>query len=447
MYGFRTSRVLIIDDKPNEALPVLHALGALGIASLYHDCHPDADYTKKHSGIRLLFLDMVLENRSANESDPVAAANILVGALDQILERTSEPLIVVCWTKHKDFKEYFQKAFERAFPETPLKNVLLFNKDDLLDAKKRSELIKQIQNAMESLKPLSTLFGWEQMVHDSATRTTTALASLIQSATKTENVEWETCAYRICAALALAERGTRLVKESPDRAIKALFDALNPLLGDRLDHTSIPATPELSALAETLKQTAVLESNEWPKKSLLSSQLRAALNSMIHLSFKVMRSELNPGDIFFAYGKNADLGAAVFPDWKDVAEDTFISGEKPASPTPLPLVMEISAVCDFAQAKTRLPRFIAGFLVPETLKIVKSSAFTKRLGPLLIQLDDPNLEGVYYLVFNAHYLFSLRPDVSAQLTPSKRLRAPILADFTAWISGQMSRPGPLHIGP
>ena len=68
MHGFRTSRALIIDDNPTEALPVVHALGALGVASLYHDAAPEADYSRKHTGIRLLFLDMVLENRGASRT-------------------------------------------------------------------------------------------------------------------------------------------------------------------------------------------------------------------------------------------------------------------------------------------------------------------------------------------------------------------------------------------
>jgi len=115
MEGFRTSRALVIDDIPAEAIPVIQALGSMGIASIYHDASPDAVYSKKHTGMRLLFLDMVLTNRSASESDPEGAANALTGALGQLIELSNEPVVAVCWTRHPDFKEDFQKAFSRVF--------------------------------------------------------------------------------------------------------------------------------------------------------------------------------------------------------------------------------------------------------------------------------------------------------------------------------------------
>jgi len=250
MHGFRTSRALIIDDNPTEAMPVVHALGGLGVASLYHDAAPDADYSRKHTGIRLLFLDMVLENRGASEDDPDAAANILVGALGQLIEHSSDPLVVVCWTKYKDFKEAFKKAFERAFPGTPLENVLLLNKGDLSDPAKRETLVKAIEAAFESLRPLSLLFGWEQMVHNAATQTTSALATLVQNAASSGKIPWGDCSYQICAALALAERGSRLASEKPEHALASFYDSLTPLLADQLDHLGLRPATETSEKPE-----------------------------------------------------------------------------------------------------------------------------------------------------------------------------------------------------
>ena len=162
-----------------------------------------------------------------------------MGALGQLIEHSSDPLVVVCWTKYKDFKDAFKKAFERAFPGTPLENVLLLNKGDLSDPAKRELLVKAIEGAFESLRPLSLLFGWEQLVHNAATQTTSALARLVQNAASSGKIPWGDCSYQICAALALAERGSRLATEKPEHALASFYDSLTPLLADQLDHLGL----------------------------------------------------------------------------------------------------------------------------------------------------------------------------------------------------------------
>src|SRR4029077_14324026 len=123
-------------------------------------------------------------------------------------------------------------------------------------------------------------------------------------------------------------------------ATKALFEALNPLLTDRLDHSSIPAGPAVDDVAQSLLQTVKDEHEQQTKGrktqdevrqqtagigfvrkhfsqevttenlqsiaripdealSLLSSELRAALNTMLHISDNVCQGEVCPGNIFF----------------------------------------------------------------------------------------------------------------------------------------------------
>ncbi len=516
MHGFRTSRALIIDDTLKEALPVIHALGALGIASLYHDASPDADYSRKHSGLRLLFLDMVLENRGATENDAEGAANILVGALDQIIEPSAAPLVVVCWTKYKDFKEDFKKAFVRAFPNTRLEDVLLLNKDDFSDPEKRNVLLERIDDALATLRPLSLLLSWEQMVHDAATQTTSALANLVQSAVMANGSKWDDAAYQICAALALAERGSRLADEQGEHALAAFYDCLTPLLADRLDHmglrrtlTEVEAsheaapvetatveptgvdskaeaaltkveeskaaetnkvTPDKPAEAtpltsDTIQSTAVgvetasklletvkNEVNQWKlNASLLSSSLRAGLNTMLLVSENVRSDVMCPGYVF-SFEPNSSNSKATkqcLSCWKDALHDTFVISGRPPTDC-VPVLVEMTAVCDFAQDKAKLPRFVAGFIFPEaTNGIFRGTVgYTRRLGPLLFNRDtEPKLKGVYFLGLNAHFVVSLNRALAEQLTPFLRLRAAPLADCVAWVSQQAMRPGYTTVGP
>ncbi len=449
MQGFNTARVLVLDDQLEQAMPVIRALGSLGIAAIYHNGGLDVPLERKLTGVRVMFVDMVLAEHGADANDPKSCVALVTDTLNRLVEDSFDPVTVVCWTGHEEMAADFFTALKLAFPKAKIDKVIVAEKPDPSGEDECVEMLRDlITQEILAQHPVNALFRWEQMVHDAATKTTSEITRLMRGA-ECDSKPWGQCGYEICAALALAERGSRLLDESEFRSLKALFDALNPLLSDRLDHAPVPTEPELNPLVKMLKETATAELAQWPKKSFLTSQLRAALNTMVHLSPNVTQAELCPGDIFFANGKNAEIAGNVFPDWKDVREEIFKPMEDSSVQQLIPLVMEVSASCDFAQAKTRLPRFIAGFFVPEAeMKTFKTSGFTKKLGPLFVSTDgEIRLDGVYHLVCNAHYLLSIKRDVSKNLVPTRRLRTPILSDFLAWIGSHMSRPGPLHIGP
>lgn len=448
MQGFNTARVLVLDDQLEQAMPVIRALGSLGMAAIYHNGGLDVPLERKLKGIRVMFVDMVLAEHGADANDRKACIAMVTETLDRLVEDSFDPVTVVCWTGHEEMSGDFFTALKLAFPKAKIDKVIVAEKPDPSKADECVEMLRKvITEEVLAQHPVNALFRWEQIVHDAATQTTAEITRLMRGAV-CEEKPWGQCGYEICAALALAERGSRLLEEDEFRSLKALFDALNPLLSDRLDHVAAPTESELAPLVKTLKETATAELAQWPRKSLLTSHLRAELNTMVHLSPNVTQAELCPGDIFLADGENAEVAGDTFPDWQEVREEMFNSDEN-SSGQPIPLVMEVSASCDFAQAKTRLPRFIAGFFVPEfKMKTVKRSGYTKILGPLLISAEgNIKLNGVYYLMCNAHYLLSIRREVSVNLVPTRRLRTPILSDFLAWISSHMSRPGPLHIGP
>jgi hypothetical protein len=449
MQGFNTARVLVLDDQLEQAMPVIRALGSLGMAAIYHNGGVDVPLERKLTGVRVMFIDMVLAEHGADANDPTSCIALVTQTLNRLVEDSYDPITVVCWTGHEDMAGAFFTALKLAFPKAKIDNVIVAQKPDASEEDECVEKLRQlITEAIQAQRPVNALFRWEQMVHDAATQTTSEITRLMRGAECKEKA-WGQCGYQICAALALAERGSRLLDEDDFRSLKALFDALNPLLSDRLDYSPVPDEPELGSLAKTLKETAKAELAQWPKKSLLTSELRAALNTMVHLSPNATQGELCPGDVYFADEKNCKIAGDAFPDWKDVRGEICSSEENSSASPLIPLVIEVSAACDFAQAKTRLPRFIAGFFVPESKKkIIRRSNYAKMVGPLFIKTDGEfKLDGVYYLVCNAHYLLSIERTRAIELAPSRRLRTPILSDFLAWIGSHMSRPGPLHIGP
>ena len=69
------AKALVIDDKPDEALPVIHALSMLGIPAIYSD--GTIEDVESLYDIRIIFIDMVLSKLGADANDPVGCANMV----------------------------------------------------------------------------------------------------------------------------------------------------------------------------------------------------------------------------------------------------------------------------------------------------------------------------------------------------------------------------------
>src|SRR5439155_24201652 len=85
MKNLRTARVLIIDDAPSEAMPVVEALGRLGIGCVYisGDRVEDLEALKPFSGIRVAFVDMKLDVEGSAREVVGKTVKVLKAALAQ----------------------------------------------------------------------------------------------------------------------------------------------------------------------------------------------------------------------------------------------------------------------------------------------------------------------------------------------------------------------------
>src|SRR3989339_734888 len=94
-----TSRVLVVDDKPEEAIPILTALSEVGVGCVYVK---GDDYerlpTKPIEGIRLVFLDM----RLGEGGDQKGVLSKTLHVLKKCVSPNTMPLVVVCWTMHPE---------------------------------------------------------------------------------------------------------------------------------------------------------------------------------------------------------------------------------------------------------------------------------------------------------------------------------------------------------
>jgi hypothetical protein len=103
-------------------------------------------------------------------------------------------------------------------------------------------------------------------------------------------------------------------------------------------------------------------------------------------------------------------------------------------------LIEVSPVCDFAQDKRPVCRFVAALIVPDTIESVfpKSHAFLFRLGGFRL----PGEEGVFHLIVNARFALGIKGgDKLIRARPILRLRSAVLSSLQSWLSAHAARPG------
>ena len=76
MKGLRTGRVIVIDDKLGEALPLIKALWLRGIPVTFCSGQPDEFPSEPYRGMRLVFLDLhLIEGGGAHGAIQATAGN------------------------------------------------------------------------------------------------------------------------------------------------------------------------------------------------------------------------------------------------------------------------------------------------------------------------------------------------------------------------------------
>jgi hypothetical protein len=105
--------VVVIDDQPNEALPIVQTLSRNGIATHYFKGNSEKDIPLQPlSGIRLVFLDLQL----IDSHDEHQLAQHGFNTLKKIIDSNNGPYLLVLWSKNK---EKYKKDFINLLPTCP----------------------------------------------------------------------------------------------------------------------------------------------------------------------------------------------------------------------------------------------------------------------------------------------------------------------------------------
>lgn len=431
MNGLLGARVIIVDDKADEALPVIKAFARKGIPTTFFDgtIGELPPQSKPLSGVRLAILDMDLIEGGASEKAKAAA---LVTRLERILGPANGPYVALLWTNHPELREEFESyAFSSKKLPNPILTVLLTKAEcKTATGKFRLSVVAQkLDAALSQAAPLQLLQGWEEKCFGAATAVTNALSKLAETDAATLadwRVQWKNQLLTLMHDMAEAEMAKNL---DADCCAEGLYNSLNPLHTDRMESQSIELSDtESASVVEVLAAPSATTTNQ-----------KAQVNTMLHLAFENL-DRFSPGNIYVFPKK-------TIPDWvatnKELVFDLANNDQREVSKLSRRMLIETSAVCDHAQRNIRTHRLIMGLLVPaEKRKSMKRKVgFVFSFGPLHLGRPVVAKDGNYYFYFSARHAVTRGLSQLKKLKAVTRLRTQALSDLQAWYSNQSSRPG------
>jgi len=439
MISLQGVKVLLVDNDLGEALPVIKAFAKKGIPLAYFDGNINdlPAGSDKLKGVRLAILDMDLGGAGDTPDNKIST---LIARLQAILAIDNGPYTMIAWTEHAELVDLLETKLFTLFQaavnqqdKVPLPVLCIrFEKKDFKTGTNFDidKLSSSVETELKNSIPLGIMQAWEEKCLRAATGVTNSLSDMV--AKQGDNLaawkeSWNNGYLDLLISLAREEIGDDNLNNK-ETFLKALFGALNPLHVDFLE-TNFPPLPEIP--------DGIISQPGKGKKGL--NPLAGKINTKLHFSFEDV-DQFRPGNVYkladydglFPVSSRSIFYDLVQPEIKD-KDDVF--------PKVIPILLEVSASCDFSQNKINLARFLTGILIPSgeinKFKAPKESpGYSLSLG--LFWFDEKDC----YLLLSSQHTVSLGlQEVKKHLHAFARLRSQGLIHVQFWMAQQLSRPG------
>ncbi len=445
MIGLKGGRVIVVEDDEKDALPILRALARKGIPAIYFNGSstevPKED--ERLVGVRLAILDMDVVGGGATHKSFLATLGNL---LKNILREDNGPYVIIAWTQHKDLVDNFDTLI---FSTPELPKPIIIVTIEKAECKEDGEfnftmVSEKLEEALGNFSPLMFLEAWEEKCFEAATEVTNALSGL---ATPQANgpepwrKDWKSQLLQLMHALAKAETGSTPV--DGDTAISALYYSLIPLHADRIEYKN----EDISVAVHT-KSSEIL--SEEAARECDVTRI-AKINAMLHLAFSPM-NKFQAGNVY-PYPQDNPL-PVEYPRPYDIVDDflvpkfdkkEWIENMPEVLKRSIPVLVEVSPICDHVQKNIRIARLIAGLVIPAEIAKEKKTIkyrgdFIWRFGPIYLETELVSV-GEYFLLLSTRHLISFNLDQAKQLKPLMRLRSQAFGNLQASLWHHATRPG------
>lgn len=450
--------IVVIDDNKEELDNIKNAFFEAGIPCLpiqYVNDDPDNESGIDHVDIsEWISPRIVVTDLNLTETQNAKAVN-LAGPLAKMLQRLSlkGPYLLCIWSKlEKDVDGVMRVLEERHRDDMALPlQVSVISKTEFLSEAGR--LKEKIKNLISENSLFDMLFNWEVRISEAGRSAISMLYSLAQGNNESKSIEDRAAELRkILAAVGNEAIG---LKNAADNPALAMETGLIPVLEDQIRSMS-------DADLDGKWSAAVPEIGE---KQTIDDSVKSKLNAFYHIEEVAEVYPKNSRGVFVCLnmgylqkrGNREKFERRLGRSIKSLVHDEFLpktdnpeeKGLREQARNKIVIgFLEVSPACDYAQRKTKLPRYILGALIPSEFEVLTSFETSQgvkkdRAHEGVYRLPRIDFKGKTYVVkFSFKYQLGAQPDDNQWFGSSLfRVRDQILSAITFSCSQYASRPG------
>lgn len=420
----KNGRIVIVDDKIEEAQPLINILSKKRLPFNYYTGTDASAFPSDpiNNKFRVFFLDLNIFEQNKTTKQVVSVLHSILTAL---IPDFPNPYLLIIWSKQdNDYRLALEEHFKTILTKKQPAKIIFLQKGkyfDLEDGKWNPKansisLIEQdILIELDSISLLGPLMFWENLIHDSVSETISDF-STFHTIDNKWNGKMKPIIYKM--ARAIVGRDDILKINNKEKLRKALF-ILSEILSDKLEYyLESSDLLEIGGINDAAVEEDVVVS--------LNTRLHCLINNKQLISYF-------PGNLY-----QVDDLITRIP--KIINEKVFKSEtEIILAATPSLVQLDITPICDYSQDKNYI-RTIYGVSLPSSvLKNVKSKKKDYHYITPIIKLNKENrfiLLDFRYISTSNKSFYDLR-----QLAPVLRFRRELSLDIQAEVASQINRPG------
>ncbi len=406
-------RIVVIDDVFEEGMPLVKALSAEGFPVTYFTGDIKELPKKSFSGIRVIFLDIVLGTEGQPDKTKISTA---ISVIEKIVSKKNGPFLVIAWTKHEELIKQMEKALKNEKFQAVMLNL---EKDACKDKNEKynMRLVRQkLAEKAQEIGMFHLFIIWENLIHRAAGKIVNDFSGFWEF-----DKNWNEEIAKTFLKLAEGYAGRQLNRSDSKEVIRKSLFSFN--------------TNFMDALESEIRNFNIPELNISFEKcpNLTNEGIIAKINSKLLIEEET--ENIFPGNVYEGLEvKKVDISELFSGKInKYEQQKELLSRTKRIS-------LEVSPYCDYAQNKWKTSRLLSGVLWPSKFdkKIKKADYIYK--SPLIMRDNK-----LWRMIFDFRYFTSVEFDRLKNKTPLFRVRHELLVDIQSKLAAHVNRPGVMSV--
>lgn len=353
----KNGKVLIIDDKPEDVIPIQNILAENGIPYIFYDYTNLKEYNvNKLDAVRMLFLDIRLEDGIQGTKN---IATVLASTIEKVVKCKNGPYTIVLWTNEIALKDEIQEYLlsNLSAEETTLPTyVCALDKKDF-ELQPKDTLENSLLSQLKGQHMMNFLIEWENYSMGISGNIIRLLLYGLQNDMDDKSIE------NILIQMACLENSEVNTKE---QATKNVLHALVELVKDRY--------LEIVSNEEVVAELSNYWEFDFEKKDEIKNihdnipiEQRASINTFLNLNTYDTAGAKLPGKVFSLSESDLVFNVDDFRD-STLSNNWFKNNEMRTHGEVLNLTLQavevdITPNCDYAQNKNHMLRTIFGYMI------------------------------------------------------------------------------------